>query len=104
MDKTRNARLSNIGHRCIADVASLTWLFSGTIDDNYPAALLYLWGNPELLNALLRPVNMFMRNETYAPWLPFPRNLSFTYLYSVHYLGKYRSRTETHLIRIGSCG
>jgi hypothetical protein len=27
---------------------------TGTIDDNYPAALFYLWRNPELLNALLQ--------------------------------------------------
>jgi hypothetical protein len=27
---------------------------TGTIDDNYPAALFYLWRNPALLNALLQ--------------------------------------------------
>lgn len=64
---------------------------TGTIDDNYPAALLYLWSQPELLNALLRPINMFMSNETYsrAAAAGFPRNFSFTDLYSVHYLGQY---------------
>ena len=39
---------------------------TGTIDDNYPASLLYLWRQPELLNALLRPINIFMSNRTYA--------------------------------------
>ena len=62
---------------------------TGTIDDNYPAALLYLWGQPELLNALLRPINMFMANETHSAAYGFPRNLTFPEPYCVHYLGQY---------------
>ena len=40
---------------------------TGTIDDNYPAALFYMWRNPELLNALLQPINYYMRNFSYCP-------------------------------------
>ena len=39
---------------------------TGTIDDNYPASLMYLWRQPELLNALLRPINIFMSNRTFG--------------------------------------
>merc|ERR1712039_172153 len=63
---------------------------TGTIDDNYPAALFYLWRQPELLHALLRPINMFMGKETYAgPDAGWPRNLTSPYNYSIHYLGQY---------------
>eukprot|EP01079_Euglenida_sp_SAG-EU17-18_P006828 gene6828-1221_t len=63
---------------------------TGTIDDNYPASLLYLWGQPELLNALLRPINMFAGGETYGgPSAPFPRNLTWGEGYCIHYLGQY---------------
>jgi hypothetical protein len=63
---------------------------TGTIDDNYPAAFFYLWRQPELLNALLRPINIFMQNSTFvsasAPW---PLNVTWKEQYSIHYLGQY---------------
>ena len=62
---------------------------TGTIDDNYPAAFLFLWRQPELLNALLRPINSFMANRTFAAGAPFPHNISWRQQYSIHYLGQY---------------
>ncbi len=61
---------------------------TGTIDDNYPAALLFLWRNPTLLNAMLRPINIFMANATLDPAAAWPLNVSWPYPYSVHYLGQ----------------
>jgi len=62
---------------------------TGTIDDNYPASLFFLWGNPKLLDALLRPIHIFMSNETYLPDGSWPRNVSWNKNYSIHFLGQY---------------
>lgn len=59
------------------------------VDDNYPAAFLYLWGQPALIDALLRPVNLFMMNLTFTASAPFPHNISWPHRYSIHYLGQY---------------
>eukprot|EP00039_Didymoeca_costata_P022326 m.346519 g.346519 ORF g.346519 m.346519 type:complete len:773 (+) comp29453_c0_seq1:52-2370(+) len=62
---------------------------TGTIDDNYPASLLYLWRQPELLNALLRPINIFMLNLTYIQNSSWPYNMTWQHAFSIHYLGQY---------------
>eukprot|EP00118_Oscarella_pearsei_P025892 m.308983 g.308983 ORF g.308983 m.308983 type:complete len:735 (+) comp45228_c0_seq1:771-2975(+) len=63
---------------------------TGTIDDNFPAAPLYLYFNPDLIPAFLAPILMFANNETYAgDTAPFPRNVSWTESYSPHFLGFY---------------
>jgi hypothetical protein len=62
---------------------------TGTIDDNYPAAFLYLWRQPELINALLRPVHLFMRNYTYRNNSAWPLNVTWQHPFSIHFLGQY---------------
>ena len=39
---------------------------TGTIDDNYRSIWPYVWGNPEALNAMQRPLNLFNDHQTYA--------------------------------------
>jgi hypothetical protein len=62
---------------------------TGTIDDNYPAALFYLWRNPELLNALLQPINYYMQNYSLCEQCGWPRNQTWQHPFSIHYLGQY---------------
>ena len=62
---------------------------TGTIDDNYPAALFYLWRNPELLNALLQPINYYMQNLSYCATCGWPKNQTWQHQFSIHYLGQY---------------
>ena len=37
---------------------------TGTIDDNYRSIWPYIWGNPEALNAMQRPLNLFNDHQT----------------------------------------
>ena len=62
---------------------------TGTIDDNYPAALFYLWRQPTLLNALLNPINHYMANDTFCSTCGWPKNQTWQHRYSIHYLGQY---------------
>ena len=39
---------------------------TGTIDDNYRSIWPYVWANPEALNAMQRPLNLFNDHQTYA--------------------------------------
>ena len=62
---------------------------TGTVDDLYRPAPFHLWKNPELLNALLRPLNMFTSRQTYDPLGGYPLNVSYPHKFSCHYLGQY---------------
>ena len=63
---------------------------TGTIDDNFPLAPLFLYLNADLIPAFLHPILMFANNETYVDAsAPFPRNISWTESYSPHFLGEY---------------
>jgi len=62
---------------------------TGTIDDNYPASLFYLWKQPELLNALLMPINLYQTNHSFCESCGWPRNTTWPHPYSIHYLGQY---------------
>ena len=62
---------------------------TGTVDDLYRPAPFHLWKNPELLNALLRPLNMFTSRQTYDPLGGYPLNVSYPHRFSCHYLGQY---------------
>ena len=61
---------------------------TGTIDDNYRSIWPYIWANPEALNAMQRPLNLFNDHQTFDASLPYPRNVSFPFNYSAHYLGQ----------------
>ena len=65
---------------------------TGTIDDNYPAGLFYLWKQPALLNALLQPINYYMQNYSFCPTCGWPKNQTWQVPFSIHYLGQYLLR------------
>lgn len=62
---------------------------TGTIDDNYRSIWPYVWGNPDALTAMVRPLNLFNDHQTFDPMAGYHRNVSFPYNYSAHYLGQY---------------
>lgn len=62
---------------------------TGTIDDNYRSIWSWVWGSPAALGAMVRPLNLFNDHQTFDPDAGYPRNVSFPYNYSVHYLGQY---------------
>lgn len=69
------------------------------VDDNLDAVPMFLWRQPELINAMMRPVNMFNSDDLIRPPnAPYPMNVSWPGFqpvsgtsnnYSVHYLGQY---------------
>ena len=51
---------------------------TGTIDDNLPAVPMFLWRQPELINAMLRPLNMYNADDLHRPdGAPYPMNVSW---------------------------
>jgi hypothetical protein len=76
---------------------------TGTIDDNYRSIWSYIWGNPEALTAMVRPLNLFNDRQTFDPRAGYPKNVSFPFNYSAHYLGAanrtlFQARTGTLIL------
>ena len=72
---------------------------TGTLDDNLDAIPMFVWRQPELINALLRPVQMYNTGDLIRPAdAAYPMTVAWpdaqpvsgsSSNYSIHYLGQY---------------
>jgi hypothetical protein len=63
---------------------------TGTMDDNLPAVPLFLWREPDLVQAFLAPLMLWATNATFASAAaPFPRNMTYDFAFAPHYLGQH---------------